>query len=292
MSVGNAFNDFLRGCGYAFRGIKGFWVHPSLWHYAIIPFICVKALCSLLLYVLMQKFIIPFGAWINEILSGWGWEGLAGTVEVIIHWTFIIMMLMVFTAVSNMLFELFGAIFFAKMVRRFEHMIYHRPLVPDISFGEDIWNAITCGIYATITLLFTIVLFIVSFFFPIVAQIVTIVLIGYRYGISYCSESGFNRKLSLWSLQRQFRGAHKLTLIGFGVAVFLLLMIPLISIIFIPGFVIGGTMLVNEECFPPEPFGGVRQLPPGTAPQLPPAYGQQQLGQIPFGEMSRNGTLR
>lgn len=257
MSLQNAFPDFLRGCGYVFRGIKAFWIHPRLWPYAIIPFLCVKILCSLLLYFLMSQFISPFGAKVNEIFTKWGWEGTAHVLEQIILWFFILMMLMVFTAVSNMLFELFGAIFFAKMVRRYEFMVYRRPLVPDIPFSDDVSNAICCGIYATITLLLTIVLFVLSFFFPLVIQILTIVLIGYRYGISYCAEAGFNRKLSLGALQRQFAGAHKLTLYGFGVTVFLLLMIPLISIVFIPGFVVGGTILVNEECFPLQPSANV-----------------------------------
>lgn len=261
----NACSDFLRGCGYVFRGIKGFWVHPRLWLYAVIPFLCVKLVCSLFLYVLMNQFILPFGGKVNEIISGWGWEGTGQVVEKIILWFFIVMMLMVFTAISNMLFELFGAIFFAKMVRQYEHTVYHRPLKPDISFQKDIENAVSCGIYAVITLLFTIVLFVLSFFFPVVIQVLTIILIGYRYGISYCSEAGFNRKLTLGMLQRQFQGRHKLILYGFGVAVFLLLMIPLISIIFIPGFVIGGTILVNEECCPVKPLG-CAQLPSPSQP--------------------------
>jgi len=34
---------------------------------------------------------------------------------------------------------------------------------------------------------------------------------------------------------------------GFGLTVYLLLLIPVISLLFIPGFILGGTRLVNEQ---------------------------------------------
>ena len=242
-SVGS---DFSRGIGYVFKGIMGFWKRPRLWVYAIVPFICVKAVLAWVSYYVLHSHVQPLVERLTTMISSWGMETLAVVAGFIVHWTAVIAFFLFMASVSSMLFEVFGGVFFTYMVRRFEHIVYERPLDPPITWRQDLLNTLSCVIYSVGTLILNIPLLLLGFVFPFFAHALAACFVGYRYGISYCAESGFNKGWSIALLQQRFAG-QKAVLYGFGMMVFLLLMIPYISILLIPGFVIGGTILVNEE---------------------------------------------
>ena len=242
-SVGS---DFSRGIGYVFKGIMGFWKRPRLWLYAIVPFICVKAVLAWVSYYVLHSHVQPLVERLTAMISSWGMETLAVVAGFVVHWTAVIAFFLFMASVSSMLFEVFGGVFFTYMVRRFEHIVYERPLDPPITWRQDLMNTLSCVVYSVGTLILNIPLLLLGFVFPFVAHALAACFVGYRYGISYCAESGFNKGWSIALLQQRFAG-RKAVLYGFGMMVFLLLMIPYISILLIPGFVIGGTILVNEE---------------------------------------------
>ena len=242
-SVGS---DFSRGIGYVFKGIMGFWKRPRLWLYAIVPFICVKAVLAWVSYYVLHSHVQPLVERLTAMISSWGMETLAVVAGFVVHWTAAIAFFLFMASVSSMLFEVFGGVFFTYMVRRFEHIVYERPLDPPITWQQDLLNTLSCVIYSVGTLILNIPLLLLGFVFPFVAHALAACFVGYRYGVSYCAESGFNKGWSIAFLQQRFAG-RKAVLYGFGMMVFLLLMIPYISILLIPGFVIGGTILVNEE---------------------------------------------
>ncbi len=216
-SVGS---DFSRGIGYVFKGIMGFWKRPRLWVYAIVPFICVKALFAVVSYYVMNSHVKPLVERLTAMISGWGMETLAVVAGFVVHWTAVIA-------------------FFLFMASK-------RPLDPPVTWRQDLLNTVGCVVYSVGTVILNIPLLLLGFVFPFVAHALAACFVGYRYGISYCAESGFNKGWSIALLQQRFAG-RKAVLYGFGMMVFLLLMIPYISILLIPGFVIGGTILVNEE---------------------------------------------
>lgn len=242
-SVGS---DFSRGIGYVFKGIMGFWKRPRLWLYAIVPFICVKAVLAWVSYYVLHSHVQPLVERLTAMISSWGMETLAVVAGFVVHWTAVIAFFLFMASVSSMLFEVFGGVFFTYMVRRFEHIVYERPLDPPVTWRQDLLNTLSCVVYSIGTLILNIPLLLLGFVFPFVAHALAACFVGYRYGISYYAESGFNKGWSIALLQQRFAGRNAV-LYGFGMMVFLLLMIPYISILLIPGFVIGGTILVNEE---------------------------------------------
>ncbi len=243
VSVGN---DFSRGIGYVFKGIMGFWKRPRLWLYAIVPFICVKAVLAWVSYYVLHSHVQPLVERMTSVISGWGMETLAVVAGFVVHWTAAIAFFLFMASVSSMLFEVFGGVFFTYMVRRYEHIVYERPLDPPVTWRQDLLNTLSCVVYSIGTVILSLLVMVLGFAFPFVAHALAACFVGYRYGISYCAESGFNKGWSIALLQQRFAG-RRAVLYGFGMMVFLLLMIPYISILLIPGFVIGGTILVNEE---------------------------------------------
>ena len=72
------------------------------------------------------------------------------------------------------------------------------------------------------------------------------VVVGYRTALTCLFSSGFNRMLGVREIQA-LAGRRRVLVLGFGVTAYLLLMIPLISVFLIPGFVVSGILLYNEE---------------------------------------------
>ncbi len=237
---------FVRGGGYALRGIKEFFRWPRLWGYALIPLVSVTIVFFLICRCVMAWLVRPAGEWLQAWVVGWAGETAGEIVLCCLLVSATLLLFLLSAAIKNDLYELFGSLFFARMVRRYEELVYHRP-DPRLSLGEEAVQTLSCVVYAAVTLVLALVFFVLGFLLPGVAQVLTVLVLGRRYGIGYCAEAGFNRRLSLSALQRQFRG-RRLVLYGFGTMCFLILLVPLVSTLFIPGLCIGGTILVNEEC--------------------------------------------
>ena len=139
-SVGS---DFSRGIGYVFKGIMGFWKRPRLWLYAIVPFICVKAVLAWVSYYVLHSHVQPLVERLTAMISGWGMETLAVVAGFVVHWTAVIAFFLFMASVSSMLFEVFGGVFFTYMVRRFEHIVYERPLDPPVTWRQDLLNTLS-----------------------------------------------------------------------------------------------------------------------------------------------------
>ncbi len=239
-------NDFFRGVGYLLSGIREFWSRPRLWLYALVPLLCVKVVFSLVTWMVMRHWILPLESWMQGQFEVIGWNTVGGLAAKGVHWLCLIGLLMVMSAVASFLFELFGCFFFSRMVRFYEHWVYQRPQPPPLGVGRELLNGFDSIVYSLGTVLLYVPLMAIGIIFPLAGQLMTAWFIGYRYGVSYCAEAGFNRGMTIHTFQVRLRGRRPV-LYGFGVAVFVILLIPFLSILLIPGCVIGGTRLVNEE---------------------------------------------
>ena len=72
-----------------------------------------------------------------------------------------------------------------------------------------------------------------------------VLIIGYRQALTYLFSSGFNRGLLLPEIRR-LAGKQKMKILGFGITINLLYLIPFAVIFLIPGFLAAGAMLYNE----------------------------------------------
>lgn len=234
---------FAKGCDYALRGIAAFYRTPKLWSYAALPLFVVLVFYTLIFYWLFFTLLPDITSFADNATGFWGWcLSFAGKIIYLISG----LAYLVFAALfASTFFEMTGAIFFSFMVRAFEKKFYSSKehCYPD--FRQDCINTLSSILYSLFTALLLFVLTVVGFFIPIIPLALSIIFGGYRYAIGYCTEPTFNKGRSVWNAADYF--ADKKMLYGFGIIIFLLLMIPFVSIFLIPGFVIGGAIMINEE---------------------------------------------
>lgn len=235
--------SFAQGVNYVFKGIGRFYSRPKLWLYALVPFIIVMTLYTLLFAWLFYD-IMPWVTSYADNAQGFrGWFLTAS--GFLLKFITGIIFILAAALFASSLFEMTGAMFFAYMVRAFEKTEYPQTPHQYPDFSQDILNTINCIIFSSLTAIIFILLSIIGIFIPLIPFLLSVVFIGYRYSISYCSESSFNRGRTIWNSHNYFE--DKGILYGFGSMVFLILMIPFISIFLIPGFVVGGAMMINEK---------------------------------------------
>ena len=236
-------DNFLSGMQYAFSGIKKFYTTPVLWIYALVPTLICLGYVYLLYYVFWNKF---YNYLLNNCLS-WCeqlWSPLAGIAKILLGISVVLGMLLLASATLVTIFELTGGFFMGRMVLKIETEKYHCPN-PELTWHEDCRNICGMLIFSLNNLWISIFFFIGGFFIPVIFPIISILIMSYRYAVNYASESIFNRRLKLRNIGGNLDGG-RMRLLGFGLAVYFLLMLPLVAIFFLPGFVVGATMLVNE----------------------------------------------
>ncbi|MEG1979387.1 MAG: EI24 domain-containing protein [Victivallaceae bacterium] len=237
-------NNFFNGIKYAFSGIKKFYRTPHLWRYALIPTVVCLGYVYLLYYVFFHKFYNylagNFAVWCEQL-----WSPLAGVAKFMIGLSLLGGMLLLASVTLLTVFELSGGFFMGRMVLRFETENYHRPQ-PDLTWREDLRNVCSMIIFSFNTIWISLAFFIGGLFIPVIFTILSILAMSYRYAINYASEAVFNRRIELRNIAGNLSGG-RMQLLGFGLTVYFLLLLPFVAVFFLPGFVLGATMLVNES---------------------------------------------
>lgn len=246
MGTRGVVDDFISGSGYALKGIRVFYRTSVLWKYALMPMLCVIAINGICSFLLFRVFLPVWQAALRDYFLSRGWETLAEYIGTGLWWVTLLFYIFIVNVCLGIMYEVVGALFFERMVRYYEYWKYGHARNPGLGFRREFVNIIDSIVYSSCTLLLYVPFFLISFFLPFLSLVLQAFFIGYRYAVSYCGESGFNRGWSLRGLQANFAG-HRGLLYGFGVVSFILLLLPFFSLFFIPGFVIGGTMMVNEE---------------------------------------------
>ena len=244
--------NFLLGIRFALNGIAAFMGQPRLWLYALPPMAIVLAAYSGLLYWLSRTLLESLAERVTRLcdaLPGW----IAGGLASLAWWLAFGVLLLLLAILLGTLYECVGGPFFAAMVRHFESRRYGRPADPGLTFATDARNTLACIGYSLGTLVCAIPFYLAGLLFPVTVQLLAALILGRRYGIGYCSEAAFNRGLTLRDLHTRLFLGRQALLYGFGFAVFLIMLVPVVAVLAIPGLVIGGTMLVNEQAEPHEP---------------------------------------
>ena len=238
--------DFSKGAGWLLKGISCFYRTPSLWKFALIPF-----LLTLLLYGILFLAAVRYGIpYLLDLLPDP--EGHAQWVRWLIHplrWLAALscwlgLVLAVLLTLSS-IYELLGAPFFDGMVVRMEREKYGKESVP-LPFQRNLVCAFQSGMFSLVTLLLAVGLFFCALLLPVIGPLLMVLVIGYRMALTYLFSCGFNRGLGVREILSLAGKRHTLVL-GFGTAAYLLLMVPFVSIFLIPAFVVSGILLYNEE---------------------------------------------
>lgn len=146
------------------------------------------------------------------------------------------------------LYEALGALFFDALVMRFETMRYgveHSPLPwrTNLNFMlQSLW-------FSLVTAVWSLLLFFPGLLIPVLGWIPSMLIVGYRAGLTYTFSSAFAEGVGIPEVQEGASRNRKLML-GFGGAGYLWLLIPFSAILLLPGFALGGAIIYRERLRP------------------------------------------
>ena len=253
-------SGFLRGSRYAFSGCRAFYRDRKAWKYATLPLAAMTGL-YVLLFCLILRFFRRGAETLNRSLDGlpdWlRWltslvSGLSSVLGVLSA------LFLVGTTVCA-LYEVFGGLFFDPLIEYYEEKNYGvspRRQSPG-RISRYCLDALFFGVKTSLLFVF---LFALGFFFPVAGQILLAGSMGYCAGIAYALTPANTLGLTLADLRSRVRGRRSAVL-GFGLTVYLLHLIPFAMLLLLPGLVLGGADLVNRELR----GGGPAELPPSGA---------------------------
>lgn len=246
--------NLMLGLRYLFRGIRFFYTHPAYWFYAAVPFLILSVV-----YIGVFWAVI---AWLAPFLTGllpvppesYAWiDWIIMPVRWLIHLTLWISAAFLAVTVAANLYEILGALFFDAMVLKIEKNIWGIEHTPVGGKQNFMFILQTVG-YASVTLILTLLFFVLGLFIPFAGPILMIIFIGYRFGMSYLFAPSFARGEGISVLRKKLK-CHRMALLTFGSGIYILLLIPFTAIFLLPAFSSGGVLLYNR-LFPPENLSG------------------------------------
>jgi CysZ protein len=237
--------DFAAGVGFFLQGVGWVSRHGRWWLFGLIP-----ALIAFALYVVALVFLGTNASDVAEFLTPfadtWGWRDLfRDLVGVALFLGGLALAVLTFTAITLAIGEPF-----------YEKLSATADVVPGVA-EVPWWRAIPRSIRDSLVTLFYVLLFTVPLFVlgfvPVVGQTVVPVL--------GAVVSGFFLTVELTTLAFERRGvarrerfavlrANKSLALGFGVAVFLLFLVPLVAVVAMPAAVAGAALLVRTRLTP------------------------------------------
>ncbi|HEX4812509.1 MAG TPA: EI24 domain-containing protein [Nonomuraea sp.] len=249
--------DFASGVGFFLQGFGWVARHGRWWAFGLIPALIAFAIYVVALIYLgtnageLAEFLTPFA-------DTWGWRELFRTlVGIALFVGGLALAVLTFAAVTLVI----GEPFYERLSSAVD--------VLDDEVEQPWWRTLPRSIRDSLVTLFYVLLFTIPLFLlgfvPVVGQTVVPVL--------GAAVSGFFLTVELTTLAMERRGmirkqrfkvlrANLASTIGFGVAVFLLFLVPLAAVIAMPAAVAGAALLVRT-----------RLLPTTVAPPAPPGSG-------------------
>lgn len=219
-------HEFLRGLLALGGGIAAFWVRPRWWFCALPP-------AGLTLFLAWG-----LGVGLSMLASALGWEGFwvsfaaYGVAAVALFFSF------------ATLYEVLGGLFFdgltARVGRELLGMEPHMPPFPEAvrrSLPAVGYACVTAALFLPALLLLLV---------PVVGWVLWVAVLGWRFGVSYLFSGGLVRGERACDTLAWAR-AHRLAVMGFGIPAYLLLSLPFVGVLFVPGFVVGAVLLRGGE---------------------------------------------
>lgn len=241
------FRDLYDGAIASIDGIRVFYAQRSLWKYAILPMMLM-----LILYVgvfwLMIACVMP---WVEYKLTSFytlpeflSW--LQIVIKFLIGTTFVIGVIIVFLMTLTTVYEIFGGLFFDSLIEKFEQKNFTQPPAV-VSWGKTLWGNLDSIVYGINTVIIFVIVFFLSLFLPFFGQVILLIVMGYRCGVSYLFMSSIIHGERRKKIMKDFH-SKRMVLLGFGLVTYGLFLIPFGAIIFLPGIIIGANILYNKTC--------------------------------------------
>ena len=231
-------NDFCKGFGYVFNGVKIFYSMPGLWRYSIFPLGIIFLLYVLAIggAVTVAVKIAGGSAWIENLSPVWKCSLVGGI---------ILLFLVLLILLLKPLYEMTAGMFFDRLAEQFDFLHYGTK-TEKLSWKISLQQGADCAVYGIFSLLWFLFLFFAGLLLPVVGTAVLFFVMGYRYGVSclFCTTNG--RGITVRECCA-LAGKRRWLILGYGIASYLLLLIPFGAIFSLPGIIVGGTLLFHGE---------------------------------------------
>jgi hypothetical protein len=86
---------------------------------------------------------------------------------------------------------------------------------------------------------------IVNLFLPLIGEIIGVIIISYRFGVSYLAMCGFHYRKTMLQTRALAYKNFMFTL-GYGASIYLVFLFPLAVVFTLPGLILGGVKLYNR----------------------------------------------
>jgi CysZ protein len=237
----------LGGAGYLARGIRVFTGTPGIRLLGLLPALLAAVLVLALLIVVAAVVdeaataLTPFADQWSESARTFVRTGVAFALLV----SYLILAVLIYATLTNVI----GQPFFERVSDRVEHRLGDPPTGADAPW----WRTLPRATVESVTLFVLVVavnvpLFLLNFvpllgqtFVPLLQALVS----GFLLSIELCAIPLQRRGLHLGERLR-FAWRHRGAVTGFGVAAFLLFLVPLANVVALPGSIVGGTLLVRR----------------------------------------------
>ena len=245
----SALKQISDGVKAVFKGCSMFFAAPPLWPLALIPFTLVLICCGFIVWGGLE-----FSDWITEdfrhAAAEWPhWlNWIPGTAGVLLDILIILLMIALFIFCSGALYETLGGVFFDRIVEKLFAGECGTLTICRNSWQFELKGIFDSVIYSLGTLLLTL-LTLWLYLLPPVGPVVCAILLGYRMGVFYIALGALRFGRS-FELSKELAGRHKLRVLGYGLAVYVIYLVPLAPLLLLPGIIIGG-ILLQKECLEP-----------------------------------------
>jgi CysZ protein len=243
----SAGSEFFWGVRLLGRGFATFARTPRLLFLGAIPAV-VAFLAVLAALITLWVFAGDIADWVTPFANDWS-SGPRSTLRVIVIVALVVASLAVAVLTYTALTLLIGDPFYEVISARVEDRLGGTPGGLDLPWYKTIRrNAVDSIRLIALGVAINVPLFVLGFL-PIVGQTVIPVLNATVSGWLIAVElTGipFNRRGLFLSERRKLLRANRPLALGFGIPVFLLLLIPLAAVVVVPAAVAGGTLLTRR----------------------------------------------
>lgn len=239
----NYLHDFKSGAACALHGVTEFYSRPGYWIYMVIPLIMILAVYCIAAWAAWEVY-----AWLTGLLPDMqelnaAWRWLAAALKWITGATIFIATAVMMGICANSLFEGFGAFIFDSMVAEFEFERYghHAEKVNFIGQVKIGWAAVK---FAVVTLILGFMAWLIGLFIPFFGWLLPTVVTCRRIGCSYLWSSMLTH--NALAREKEIFAVRRGVVAGFGLVCTIMLSIPVVAVLIIPGITLGGAIVYNE----------------------------------------------
>lgn len=235
---------FKDGLGYPFRGFRFLLRHPRLWPLAALPFLLCAGLYVLLIWLGWSW----IGGWIEGALverEGWWWRWLGYLLYVVFWIVALGLSVLAYVPIAAIIASPFNDLLSEKTEKLYQGIELDEPFSIKLlirSLRVGLVGEVKRSLTLAVLLILALSLNLIPGVGQIAATVASTTFTVYYLSLEFTSFS-MDRRLYTWERKRAFLKRFRARSVGFGAAMFLILMVPLVNAFFIPISAVAGTLL-------------------------------------------------